>query len=57
MRPLNDVQTGTLGGALCSILGRITLDDIVKTVVLAALGALVSYTVSRWMDRATAKRK
>lgn len=57
MRPLNDVQTGTLGGTLCSIVGNITLDDVVKTAVLAAVGALVSYVVSRWMDRATAKRK
>jgi len=51
------VQTGTLGGTLCSIVGNITLDDVVKTAVLAAIGALVSYVVSRWMDRATAKRK
>lgn len=47
MRPLNSVQLGTLGGTLCSIFGSITLDDIVKTVVLAVVGAVVSYAISR----------
>ncbi|NGF55408.1 hypothetical protein G5B00_02685 [Parapedobacter sp. SGR-10] len=51
MRPLNNVQTGTLGGTLCSIMGSITMDDIVKTVVLAAIGAVTSYIISYFLSR------
>ncbi|NGF54992.1 hypothetical protein G5B00_00585 [Parapedobacter sp. SGR-10] len=50
MRPLTNVQTGTLGGTLCSIFVSITVDDVVKTVVLAALGAIVSFGVSKLLQ-------
>ncbi|WP_170852538.1 hypothetical protein [Sphingobacterium wenxiniae] len=47
---MTNIQVGTLGGTLCSIFGSITLDDMVKTAVLAATGAIVSFLVSRLME-------
>ncbi|WP_170852654.1 hypothetical protein [Sphingobacterium wenxiniae] len=51
MKPLNSIQVGTLGGTLCSIFGSITMDDMIKTAVLAAVGAIVSYVVSTLLQR------
>jgi hypothetical protein len=51
MKPLTNVQTGTLGGTLCSIWTSITLGDIMQTVILATIGAIVSYLVSKLLDR------
>ncbi len=46
---------GTGGGTLMSIIGQLGLHDVLKTVVLAALGAVVSFAVSwvlqRWYRR------
>ena len=51
MRSLSNVQVGTLGGTLCSIWINLSLGDIVQTVVMAAIGVVTSYVVSRWLDR------
>src|SRR5690606_29247854 len=46
VKPLNNVQTGTLGGTLCSIFGNLNVGDVLTTALLAALGAVVSFVVS-----------
>lgn len=42
---------GTGGGTLLSVLGALRLDDAVATVVLAALGATVSFVVTVLLQR------
>lgn len=51
VKPLTNVQTGTLGGTLCSIFGNLNVGDVLTTAVLAAIGAVVSFIVSRAMAR------
>ncbi|HMK27180.1 MAG TPA: hypothetical protein VK483_14205 [Chitinophagaceae bacterium] len=50
-------RTGTLGGTLTIILANITSADALKTIVLAALGAVVSFFVSYGLKRMMRKRK
>ncbi len=48
-QPIHTHQTtlfGTLGGTLFCFLVNIHRDDVIKTIVLAALGAVVSFVVS-----------
>ncbi len=40
------VRAGTFGGALLSVFSNIFMDDLVRTAVLAAVGATVSFLVS-----------
>ena len=40
------LRTGTAAGTLLSILPNLFSEDILKTIVLAAIGATVSFTVS-----------
>jgi len=40
------LRTGTTAGTLLSILPNLFSEDILKTIVLAAIGATVSFTVS-----------
>jgi hypothetical protein len=50
---------GTAGGTLLSLFASVHSEDIVKTVVLALTGAVVSYAVSlglKWLGRGL-KRK
>lgn len=42
----NDTAMGTIGGTFLSILPNIASDDVAKTVILAAIGAVVSFTIS-----------
>jgi hypothetical protein len=42
---------GTAGGTLMIILANITTGDLLKTVLLAALGAVVSFGVSLLLRR------
>ena len=39
-------KTGTIGGTLTIILANINSGDVIKTAVLAAVGALVSFVIS-----------
>ncbi len=48
---LNEIRAGTLGGTLCSVWASVTLGDLLQTVVMAILGTLVSYLMSRWLER------
>lgn len=48
---------GTVGGTLLSIAPSIPSADLVKTVVLAAVGATVSFTISLVLKCLIKKRK
>ena len=42
----NSTKAGTVGGTLLTILVNINSADLVKTVILASLGAVVSFSVT-----------
>lgn len=42
----NSTKAGTIGGTLLTILVNIKGADLVKTAILAAVGAVVSFTVT-----------
>jgi len=42
----NTTKRGTAGGTLLTILANITCEDIIKTAILAAVGAMVSFGVT-----------
>ena len=42
----NTTKAGTAGGTLLTIFGNISSQDIIKTVVLAGIGAVVSFTIT-----------
>lgn len=42
----HDTAMGTIGGTFLSILPNIESEDVIKTVILAAIGAIVSFTIS-----------
>lgn len=48
---LDEIRAGTLGGTLCSIWASITLGDLLQTVIMAALGTLVSFAMSQLLQR------
>jgi galactitol-specific phosphotransferase system IIC component len=43
----NTTLIGTISGTILSIIATFDLQDIVKTIILAAVGAAVSFLVSR----------
>lgn len=46
---MNDgLRTGTIGGTLCSLLFVLPMQDMLRTAILAAIGAAVSFAVS-WL--------
>jgi mannitol-specific phosphotransferase system IIBC component len=42
----NSTKAGTVGGTLLTILVNINSADLLKTVILASLGAVVSFSVT-----------
>lgn len=56
MRLLSDVQMGTLSGTLCSLLFYFPLEDVLRTVITAAVGATVSFAVS-WLLKKWGKKR
>jgi hypothetical protein len=42
----NPTLVGTVGGTFLSIVPNIQSEDVVKTVILAAVGAIVSFMIS-----------
>ncbi len=42
----NGTKAGTVGGTLLTIVANIKSEDVLKTVVLATVGAVVSFLVS-----------
>lgn len=53
----NSTLMGTAGGTFLSILPNIQSEDIFKTVILASLGAIVSYTISLVLKSLNRKHK
>ncbi|WP_257670462.1 hypothetical protein [Parapedobacter tibetensis] len=55
MRASQQLGIGTTGGTLLGIIGQLGLHDVLKTAVLAAIGAAVSFAVTlllqRWQRR------
>lgn len=46
METNNSIKTGTVGGTLLTLFATVHEGDILKTMVLAAIGAVVSFCVS-----------
>ena len=53
----NHTFIGTVGGTFLSIIPNIHSADIVKTVVLATIGAIVSFTISLVLKSIIKKHK
>lgn len=53
----HDLKLGTAGGTLLSTLPFIGTDELLKTVVLAAVGATVSFVVSLVLRRLRRMRR
>ena len=56
----NNAVAGTVGGTVLVILLHIGSEELVKTIVLAAVGAAVSFSVSmvlKWMIRKMCSKK
>ncbi|WP_343559020.1 hypothetical protein [Sphingobacterium sp.] len=48
---LNDIRISTIGGTICSIWASISLGDVLQTMLMAALGTVVSFLTSRLIGR------
>ncbi len=58
MESNNNISLGTASGTLLSMMPNIASEDIVKTIILAVVGALVSFVVSLLLKALTKlKRK
>jgi hypothetical protein len=42
----NTTKAGTISGTLLTIIGNLHSEDLIKTAMLAGIGALVSFTVT-----------
>lgn len=42
----NTTKAGTAGGTLLTIFANISSEDVLKTIILAAIGAMVSFSVT-----------
>jgi hypothetical protein len=51
------VKTGTAGGTFLSVVPNLNSDDLIKTVVLAIVGAVVSFSISVLLKFITKKYK
>jgi mannitol-specific phosphotransferase system IIBC component len=54
-----NIKSGTIGGTLLVLLMQLTSGEVVKTALLAAVGAAVSFAVSvllKWLVRKVNKR-
>ncbi|MBP0905011.1 hypothetical protein ACFSKN_09935 [Mariniflexile gromovii] len=53
----NHTLSGTAGGTFLSVLPNIHSEDIAKTVILATVGAIVSFTISLLLKSLQKKHK
>jgi hypothetical protein len=53
----NHTLTGTAGGTFLSVLPNLHSDDVLKTVVLASVGAIISFIVSMTLKYLIKKHK
>ena len=51
------LRAGTFGGFALSVIPNITSADVVKTIVLAFIGAVVSFGVTLLLKQMTSKKK
>jgi uncharacterized membrane protein YgaE (UPF0421/DUF939 family) len=57
MMQSNSITTGTLGGTVLCMVPHISSDDLSNTIILAAVGASVSYLVSYLWKRVLEKHR
>ncbi len=57
MKMDNKTLMGTAGGTFLSIVPSLSSDDIAKTVILATVGAVVSFTISLLLKSINKKHK
>ena len=57
LSPSANERAGTLGGTLLVLLLQIRSEEILKTVVMAAVGAAVSFGVSNLLQRVVKRRR
>ena len=55
--PSVNTRAGTYGGTLLVVALQVTSQEMLKTVILAALGAVVSFWVSHLLQRVVKKRR
>ena len=53
----NTTKAGTAGGTLLTIFANISSEDVIKTIILADIGAAVNYTVTIFLKALTKKMK
>lgn len=53
----NPTIIGTAGGTFLSIVPNLHSDDVIKTVVLASIGAVVSFAISVFLKNFSKKHK
>ncbi|NHN24100.1 hypothetical protein FIA58_000290 [Flavobacterium jejuense] len=53
----NPTLMGTAGGTFLSVIPNINSHDIAKTIILASVGAIVSFTISLLLKSLQKKRK
>ena len=53
----NPTLVGTAGGTFLSIVPNIQSEDITRTIILASVGAIVSFTISLLLKSLNKKRK
>ena len=51
------LRVGTFGGFALSVIPNLTSADVVKTIVLAFIGAVVSFGVTLLLKQLTSKKK
>ena len=56
MKANQQLGIGTTGGTLLGIIGQLGMHDMVKTAVLAAIGAAVSFAVTLLLQRLAKRR-
>ena len=57
MSHISNQSAGTFGGTLLAIVGVVDPNDMLKTAILAAIGAVVSYVVSAILKRLFKSKK
>ena len=53
-------KAGTIGGTLLTVAINIDVSDILQTVILASIGAIVSFSISvllKWLVRTTRRKR
>lgn len=53
----NSTLVGTVGGTFLSIVPNLSSEDVIKTVVLATIGAVVSFSISVLLKYLSKKHK